>query len=584
MNNVLYLFLRRMRLPLVLVILMYAVTVFGLSVMPGVDADGNPTEGMGLFNAFYVISYTATTIGFGELPVPWSTAQRMWMTASIYMTVTAWSYALITVVGLLQEQSFQNAMRHGRFARRIRHLKEPFYIVCGVGETGTLVCRGLNRLGLSFVVVDADQVRVDQIKLEGFHSDPPTLVADASQPSTLVTAGLMEPTCRGVMAIAVDDVANRAIAVTVQLLRPGLPVMARVGDLNTDLGVFGGQTATNPFERFATFLALAVARPERYRLGQILTSFPGDELPEPHHPPQGHWIMCGYGRFGHKVRESLTKAGNEVTVIDKLHYGEEGVDVEGTGTDSASLTEAGIADSVGIVAGNASDLKNLAIAIIARRLKPDIFIVTRQNQISNDSLFEAFEDDLCMQPSTIVAREFLALITTPLLARFRFEIRNASEKWCAELSEVLSLLNDGYVPELWGVTIDEQTAPAVVEAIKDEHWTNIGHLLVDPYDCNKPADALVLMVARGEGEGGEILPTTGYQLEVGDQLLIAGSADAHRRLELVLSNPSVLHYVRTGREGGGGWVWHKAREIKRGWIRHRNVQHHAEVQGRRGEE
>ena len=105
------------------------------------------------------------------------------------------------------------------------------------------------------------------------------------------------------MAIAVDDAANRAIAVTVRLLRPGLPVMARVGDLNTDqnLGPFGGEWVTNPFERFATFLALAVARPERYRLGQILTSFPGDDLPEPHHPPRGHWIMCGYGRFGHKV-------------------------------------------------------------------------------------------------------------------------------------------------------------------------------------------------------------------------------------------------------------------------------------------
>ncbi|HVK43385.1 MAG TPA: hypothetical protein VM429_00585 [Micropruina sp.] len=47
MNNVLYLFLRRMRLPLVLVIIVYAVTVFGLALMPGTDAAGNWTEGMG---------------------------------------------------------------------------------------------------------------------------------------------------------------------------------------------------------------------------------------------------------------------------------------------------------------------------------------------------------------------------------------------------------------------------------------------------------------------------------------------------------------------------------------------------------
>ena len=44
--------------------------------------------------------------------------------------------------------------------------------------------------------------------------------------------------------------------------------------------------------------------------------------------------------------------------------------------------------------------------------------------------------------SRLVAREFLALITTPLLARFRFEIRGASERWSSEVSEALSMLND----------------------------------------------------------------------------------------------------------------------------------------------
>ena len=191
MNNVTFLFLRRMRLPLVLVILLYTVSVFGLAVMPGVDDAGRPTEGMGLFNAFYVISYTATTIGFGELPHPYSGVQRMWMTLSIYLTVTGWSYAVVTVVGLLQEPAFQNALRSGRYARRIRHLKEPFFIVCGVGETGTLVCHGLDRLGKQFVVIDSDAARIEQIKLENFHSDPPAVMADASHPSPLTRARVL---------------------------------------------------------------------------------------------------------------------------------------------------------------------------------------------------------------------------------------------------------------------------------------------------------------------------------------------------------------------------------------------------------
>ena len=37
---------------------------------------------MGFFDAFYFMSYTATTIGFGELPQAFNDAQRMWVTLS----------------------------------------------------------------------------------------------------------------------------------------------------------------------------------------------------------------------------------------------------------------------------------------------------------------------------------------------------------------------------------------------------------------------------------------------------------------------------------------------------------------------
>ena len=63
----LFLVLRRMRLPLIVLIIIFSVSVLGLSLIPGEDAQGRPDR-MGLFDAFYVMSYTATTIGFGELP------------------------------------------------------------------------------------------------------------------------------------------------------------------------------------------------------------------------------------------------------------------------------------------------------------------------------------------------------------------------------------------------------------------------------------------------------------------------------------------------------------------------------------
>ena len=62
------------------------------------SADGS-SEPMSIFHAFYVMSYTATTIGFGEIPNPFTDAQRLWVTFSIYLSVLGWAYALGSVIG-----------------------------------------------------------------------------------------------------------------------------------------------------------------------------------------------------------------------------------------------------------------------------------------------------------------------------------------------------------------------------------------------------------------------------------------------------------------------------------------------------
>ncbi|MGZ4604371.1 MAG: potassium transporter TrkA, partial [Kineosporiaceae bacterium] len=63
-SSTIFLIMRRMRAPLIVLILIFAVSVVGLTLIPGQDAAGRPVR-MGFFDAFYVISYTATTIGFG---------------------------------------------------------------------------------------------------------------------------------------------------------------------------------------------------------------------------------------------------------------------------------------------------------------------------------------------------------------------------------------------------------------------------------------------------------------------------------------------------------------------------------------
>ena len=105
-----FLVMRRMRAPLIVLIVVFSISVLGLALIPGVDPDGNVAQ-MTLFDAFYVISYTATTIGFGELPWPFTVAQRLWLTISIYLSVIGWAYAIGSVLTLLGDSGFRRGAR-----------------------------------------------------------------------------------------------------------------------------------------------------------------------------------------------------------------------------------------------------------------------------------------------------------------------------------------------------------------------------------------------------------------------------------------------------------------------------------------
>ena len=80
-NNSLFIILQKMRKPFLVILLTYVIAMLGFLFIPGMDNNGN-TYYMTIFDAFYFISYTATTKGFGELPYPFTYPQRIWVTFS----------------------------------------------------------------------------------------------------------------------------------------------------------------------------------------------------------------------------------------------------------------------------------------------------------------------------------------------------------------------------------------------------------------------------------------------------------------------------------------------------------------------
>jgi voltage-gated potassium channel len=213
-----FLILRRMRVPLVVLITIFAVSVLGLTLIPGRTPEGLPYR-MSFFDAFYFMSYTASTIGFGELPYAFTDAQRLWVTATIYLTVIGWAYAIGSLLALVQDRGFRQALALQHFTRKVSRLREPFLLIVGYGRTGELLGRSFDALGRRFVVIDVESERIDALDLDAYHADVPGLVADARDPGHLGVAGLGNSHCEAVLALTNDDEANLAVTMTAALLR-----------------------------------------------------------------------------------------------------------------------------------------------------------------------------------------------------------------------------------------------------------------------------------------------------------------------------------------------------------------------------
>ena len=101
------------------------------------------------------MSYTATTIGFGELPWPFTPAQRLWVTFSIYLSVVGWAYAIGSLLTLLQDRAFRQAAGPAAVHPQGRpRLREPFLLLAGYGRAGELLAKDFDALGQQLVVID----------------------------------------------------------------------------------------------------------------------------------------------------------------------------------------------------------------------------------------------------------------------------------------------------------------------------------------------------------------------------------------------------------------------------------------------
>ena len=540
--------LRYLRRPFFAIVLVYAVGITGMSLIPGEDAAGNP-EYMSLFHSFYFFTYTATTTGFGEIPHSFTDEQRLWAIFCLYTGVVAWFYAIGSTIRLLQNPYFINAVNERGFARLVRRISEPYFVICGFGDTGSLLARGLSDHYLGGVVIDRDPERIKALALRDYTVKMPGLCADAGVPKHLVDAGIQNPNCRAVVVLVNDDDVVLKIAVTAKFLNPDVRVICRTTSPRhkEHLRTLDGVTVIDAFEIFAQLLSMAITNPDLHNLNSWLVRARGVRLGSPLNVPTGDWIICGYGRMGQWLYKYMVEDGIHPTVIDPdVDEQADSDDVIREYADRNALQKAGAERMAGIVACTDSDPDNLSILLNMESLNPGVFSVARQNDHANQLAFDAARADLTLQASLTTARRILKLLISPLIQALIDDLRDLGpEKTRAVIARLRMALDDER-PHLWRVNVCSDEAKAAIELLDRDHAFSLGDLLKDPRRSDASLACVPLMLER-HGEC-VMLPDESEDVERGDEIVFCGTERSQWLLMATLNNPYTLHFLVTGRE------------------------------------
>lgn len=367
LGRVSFIVLRHMRAPIIVLICVYAVCMLGMVLVPGVPDENGQATYMSFFHAYYFLAYTATTTGFGELPVAFSNAQRVWAVFCLYVSVVTWLYAVGKIISLLKNPHLQSAFAEESFTRAVRKKTNDYYLVCGFGDTGSLLLRGLTDAGFSAVVIELDDERIKALDLRDYPTKVLGLCADATVPRYLLDAGIERKQCIGILILSNDEDANLKIAVSARILRADLKIICRSTSTENEseiLAIGGDTHVVDPFRVFASYLSLMIYNPSIKTLNEWFSRTPGATLDKNICSLKGGaWILCGHGKMGRIVYKKLSEKGIDTTVVEPLVENIEDIaDHAVLGrANLENLKAAGLSDCIGLIAGTNNDTFNLSI-------------------------------------------------------------------------------------------------------------------------------------------------------------------------------------------------------------------------------
>jgi Trk K+ transport system NAD-binding subunit len=543
-----------MRAPLLVLIVTYSIAIVGFLVLDGVDNNGNLYR-MTIFDAFYVVSYTATTIGFGEIPYAFTYPQRIWMSMIIYATVMGWFYSLGTLIALLKDQLLIAQIAEAKFAKQVKNMNQHFLLVLGYNHITSEIIKKANKEGVRTIVIEKDENKINELLLENYTPVVPCLMADVYDPLALQKSGLNSKYCKAVVSLFADDDLNLRVALTAKFLNKNvkLAIKTTTHSQSEDLKDLGVDVVENPYEIIAEQIDMSLRNPymlilEKWIYGSGKLNDKIIQL------PKERYVVYGFGKLGRKIYEVLTNNGIEVVFIkpliedisiipkDMLHL------VKCDGNDEKELLiEADIMNASAIIARTTSDTLNLSILASARKVNPNIVTIARENEMTDFSVFRNAKIDMVFIPSKVLIDRTTNALIAPYSNKFLELIREKNDPAFVQ-SVVTRIANKiGSKPITFGLTINEEKSYAIWNSIvHKKRIVTLDVVARSRSDWKKRNKILPLILIR-EGKS-YLLPSWDIELQLEDKILFASDEEAKEDLRWISKNIYEFFYVYVGKE------------------------------------
>ncbi len=223
-----------------------------------------------------------------------------------------------------------------------------------------------------------------------------------------------------------------------------------------------------------------------------------------------HFIICGYGRIGGTIAKELREDHMPLVVIEQDETQIEALENAGflylsmDATTEEALLSAGLMRAKGLVTAVSSDADNVFIALTARGLSPDIFILSRASAKTNESKLLRAGANRVVSPYLIGGKRMAEILLKPT---------------------VVDVLDKAMMNNELGLRMEE----VVIHTTS----TLVGKSIID---SRLRQNFGVIIIAIKQASGKMIFnPNADQSLNGGDVLVVIGKKDDLRRMAKVMS-------------------------------------------------